>query len=309
MKFNKLIKIAACAMMLAGGIAMGTTYQPTGSVITAQAKTKSKKVVKVKYKNLSKKAYHVTTGTFYSTSYLKKANHLGVHYKSTTFYTYKQGTVTRANGTKSVYYYVKSSNGKVKGWIWHSYLKKGAPAKKTTSTKSTTTKNTSTTSVTTPATTTSGTTSTGAQAPITAQVTGATGSTSATTNSSSTSSKGTATTQDEAVSVTVNGPLEDGNQIYASGSIKIKDGATAFTVLQTLCSNAGISLGYTGSGSTVYVNMINGHIAGTSGKGGGWIYSVNGSYPSGSAGGYTVHDGDIVNWQWTTKTGDRGYNF
>jgi hypothetical protein len=301
MKFNKLIKAAACAMMLAGGIAMGTTYQPTGSVITVQAKTKSKKVVKVKYKNLSKKAYHVTTGTFYSTSYLKKANHLGVHYKTTTFYTYKQGTVTRANGTKSVYYYVKSSNGKVKGWIWHSYLKKGAPAKKTTSTKSTTTKNTSTTSSTSPATT---TTSTGAKAPITAQVTGAT----ATTNSSSTSSNGTATTQDEAVSVTVSGPLPS-NETYASGSIKIKDGATAFTVLQTLCSNAGISLGYTGSGSTVYVNMINGHIAGTSGNGGGWIYSVNGVYPKASAGGYAVHDGDIVNWQWTTKSGDRGYNF
>lgn len=130
---NKLVKLAACTMMLAGGVALGTAYQPAGSAITAQAKSKSTKVVKVSYKNLTKKAYHVTSGTFYTTSHLTKVAHYGTHYKSTTFYTYKQGTVKRANGKTAVYYYVKSSNGQVKGWIWHSSLKPGA-AKKAAST-------------------------------------------------------------------------------------------------------------------------------------------------------------------------------
>lgn len=305
MKFNKLIKAVACAMMLAGGIAMGTTYQPTGSVITAQAKTKSKKVVKVKYKNLSKKAYHVTTGTFYSTSYLKKANHLGVHYKTTTFYTYKQGTVTRANGTKSVYDYVKSSNGKVKGWIWHSYLKKGAPAKKTT-TKKTPAKTTSTTATTTSSTTTSS--STGAKAPITAQVTGAASGTSSTGTSST--STGTSTTPDaQTVQVTVNGPIADGNPLYAAGLVTFTDGETAFDVLQTVCTKSGVQLGYTGGGSSVYVSSINNKAAGTSGVGGGWLYRVNGSFPNKSAGAYVLHAGDVVEWLWTQTSGDRGYAF
>lgn len=301
MKMNKLIKLAACTMMLAGGVALGNAVQPAGSAITAQAKSKSTKVVKVSYKNLSKKAYHLTTGTLYTTSHLTKVAHYGVHYKSTTFYTYKQGTVKRANGKKAVYYYVKSSNSKVKGWIWHSYLKKGA-AKKTTSTKPTTTTSTK------PASTTStpNSSSTGTKAPITSLVNGA----SSTTNNGGNTSTGTSTTPDaQSVQVVVYGPMAEGNPIYASGLVKVENGATAFSVLQQVCKTNGVPLSYTGSGSTIYVTSINGKNAGTGGVGGGWLVSVNGKFLDASAGTYAVHPGDIVNWEWTQTAGDRGGSF
>lgn len=279
MKFTKLVKLLAGTALVLGGLAIGTGVSSTAT--TVQAKTKSTKVVKATYKKLSKKAYHVTTGTFYSTSKLTKANHYAKNYKHTTFYTYNQATVTRANGKKAVYYYVKSSNGKVKGWIWHSSLKKGvAPAVKTTTT---TPAKTTTTTTTTPSSTT-----TTPQAPITSLV----------------GSDGTSTNaNDEQVQVQIFGPLEDGNKVLKSGTIAIKDGDTAFDVLQQLDSD----ISYTGSGSTIYVSRIDGYTAGHAGVGGGWLYCVNGSFPNYSAGAYKLKSGDLVQWMWTSTMGDRGW--
>ncbi|KRN23245.1 hypothetical protein FD14_GL000714 [Secundilactobacillus similis DSM 23365 = JCM 2765] len=264
--------------------------------------------MKVKYKKLSKKAYHVTTGTFYSTSYLKKANHLGVHYQSTTFYTYQQATVTRANGSKAVYYYVKSSNGKVKGWIWHSYLKKGAVSNKKTAT--TATKSSNKTAVTTPATSTTGSTTstTSATAPITALQAG--GTSSATSVAGGSTSTGTSTTPaSDSYAVSIEGPIADGSQVWASETVKVKQGDTAFTALQKLCRDNNMQMGYTGSGTSVYVSSINYKGAGTNGSGGGWLYSVNGAFPNHSAGGYDLQGGETIVWMWTQNSGDRGYNF
>lgn len=274
MKFTKLVKLLAGTALVLGGLAVGTGVSATTT--TVQAKTKSTKVVKATYKKLSKKAYHVTTGTFYSTSKLTKANHYAKNYKHTTFYTYNQATVTRANGKKAVYYYVKTSNGKVKGWIWHSYLKKGtAPAVKKTTTTTTTSNKTTTTTATTP------------QAPITSLV----------------GSGSTTTATEEQVQVQIFGPQEEGNQVLKSGTVDIQAGDTAFDVLEKLDSD----ISYTGSGSTIYVNRIGNYTAGTSGSGGGWLYNINGSYPSHSAGSSPVKNGDLVQWVWTSKPGDRGW--
>ncbi len=282
MKFNKVVKLLAGITLLSGGLFVGASVNTSATpTITAQAKSKSTKVVKVSYKKLSQKAYHAKAGILYTTSKLTKVGHYAVHYKNTTFYTYDQGTVKRANGKKAIYYYVKSSNGKVKGWIWHGYLTKGkAPAaKKTTSTKSTTT-----TSSTTATTATTGTTS--SSAPITAlQTTGA----SATGSNENTSQ----------VTVQVFGPIADGNQILASGTVTLQDGDTAFSVLKEIAT-----VSSTGSGSSAYVSSINGKTAGT---GGGWLYTVNGVFPDYSAGAYKVKSGDVVQWLWTQTAGDRGW--
>lgn len=279
MKFTKLVKLLAGTALVLGGLAVGTGVSATTT--TAQAKTKSTKVVKATYKKISKKAYHVTKGTFYSTSKLTKANHYAKNYKHTTFYTYNQATVTRANGKKAVYYYVKASNNKVKGWIWHSYLKKGvAPAAKKTTTTTTSNKTTTTT----PSTT---TTTTTPQAPITSLV----------------GSGSTTNATEEQVQVQIFGPQEEGNKILKSGTVDIQSGDTAFDVLEKLDSD----ISYTGSGSTIYVNRIGSYTAGTSGNGGGWLYNINGSYPSRSAGASPVKNGDLVQWVWTSKPGDRGW--
>lgn len=269
MKFTKLVKILAGTTLAIGSLAVGTGI--SSNTTTVQAKTKSTKVVKAAYKKLSKKAYHVTKGTFYSTSKLTKKNHYAKNYPHTTFYTYTQATVTRANGKKAIYYYVKTSNGKVKGWIWHSYLKKGVAPKKATS---------NTTSTTTP------------KAPITPLV-----------GSDSTSSTTSSSVKAEQAQVQVLGPISQGNKVLASGTVDIKDGDTAFSVLQKL----GVSVSYTGDGDTTYVTNIDGLQAGTAGTGGGWLYCVNGSFPTMSAGAYTVKSGDTIQWVWTDTQGDRGW--
>ncbi|MBT9672395.1 DUF4430 domain-containing protein [Secundilactobacillus kimchicus] len=286
MKRLRLTKLLTVTALLLGGLALGTGTSSTAP--SAQAKTKSTKVVKATYKRLTKKAYHVTSGVFYSTSKLTRANHYAVNYPHTTFYTYSQATITRANGKRSVYYYMTTSNHKVKGWIWHGYLKKGsAPAvKKTPASQTTTT--TTTTTVTTPTAPT--TTTTGSQAPITPLV----GNTGTSTNTN---------VNTEQVQVQIFGPLEEGNKVLKSGNVAIKDGDTAFDVLKQLDSD----ISYTGSGSSIYVTRIGSYTAGSGGVGGGWLYNVNGSYPNASAGSYKVKSGDLVQWVWTSTLGDRGW--
>ncbi|KRK98585.1 hypothetical protein FD04_GL000317 [Secundilactobacillus odoratitofui DSM 19909 = JCM 15043] len=122
MTFKTITKTLTGIALLSLGLALGST-NIAGYPATAQAKTKSTRVVKVTYKKLAKNSYSVAKGNFYQTSYLKKVTHYAKNYPHTTFYTYTQATVTRANGKHAIYDHVKSKNGKVNGWIWHGYLK------------------------------------------------------------------------------------------------------------------------------------------------------------------------------------------
>lgn len=196
MKLKVMIKALVGMTLLSAGLTLGITHSTDGTS-TAQAKSKPTQVVKATYKKLPKYGYKASKGTFYSTSYLKKANHYAKNYPHTTFYAYTSATVTRANGKKAVYYHVKSKNGKVNGWIWHGNLKR---------------LNTSITP----------------KAPITALV--GTDGTSSSTSTITTSS----TPQAEQVQVQVFGPVLQGNKVLASGTVNITDGDTAFTVLQKL---------------------------------------------------------------------------
>lgn len=250
MKASKMIKFAVVGMLTVFGF-VGAATVTTNYAETAQAKTT--KVVKVSYSKVSKKAYHVTSGSFYSTSHLTKVNHYGKNYKHTTFYSYKKATIKKSNHKTYSYVYVKSADKKVSGWIWHSYLKAGkaSAVKKSSSTNKGVTK------------------------PVT---------------------------------VRIYGPISTGNKVLASGNITYKKGATVFSVLQSLSKQKGFKIGYSGSGSSAYITMINGKYAGSGGAGGGWLYSVNGAYSSYSAGAYKVKSGDVVQWVWTQGSGDRGWN-
>ncbi|WP_279403723.1 DUF4430 domain-containing protein [Secundilactobacillus kimchicus] len=46
---------------------------------------------------------------------------------------------------------------------------------------------------------------------------------------------------------------------------------------------------------------------GSGGVGGGWVYQVNGHYSNRSAGAYKLKNGDKVQWAWSEKAGDRGW--
>ena len=80
-----------------------------------------------------------------------------------------------------------------------------------------------------------------------------------------------------------------------------KEGDTAFDVLKSICGNNGISLNYTGNAKrkTIYINGINGLYERDCGSASGWVYSVNGEFINVGVSGYTVKQGDIIEFHFT----------
>lgn len=83
----------------------------------------------------------VTGGTLYTSTRLtkKKANLSKTKYRKLTYTTSKTYGLKKSNGKKAIYNYIKSTNGRAKGYVWHGYLKpvtKKTAAKAKTSTTS-----------------------------------------------------------------------------------------------------------------------------------------------------------------------------
>lgn len=95
------------------------------ATISSRASSNAAKVLSTK--NIKNSKVHLSSGNIYSSNKLTKVVHNGKNYRHTTFTRYIQVTVKKNNGKKAVYQYIKS--GKVKGWIWHSYLKNGTAPK------------------------------------------------------------------------------------------------------------------------------------------------------------------------------------
>ena len=136
MKTKKMI-IATATLLAAVGMGSGALITQAGlGVDQASAKTVRHIATPKSYKKLAKKAVHVSKGNLYSSAKLSKITHKAKNYKHTTFYRTKQAKVVKANKKTAVYNYIKSSNGKTKGWIWHGYVKNGkAPKAKTKTSK------------------------------------------------------------------------------------------------------------------------------------------------------------------------------
>ncbi len=116
---SKLIYSAILAMTLGTvpGISVSTFTSPN-----ALAKTKLARVIS--YKKLSKTPYNVNKGYLYTNPRLNKKAHRAANYLSWTFYATESAKVKKANGKEATYYYLKSGNNKVKGWIWKGNLSK-----------------------------------------------------------------------------------------------------------------------------------------------------------------------------------------
>lgn len=108
------------------------------------------------------------------------------------------------------------------------------------------------------------------------------------------------------VTVNVYGPISEDNQLMINhDSVPlINDGETVIDVLKRDTSKHKMALSYKGSGSTVYVKGINGLFEFDKGSQSGWIYQVNGAFPSYSCGSYTVKSGDVINWMYTESLGN-----
>ncbi|GEP23689.1 D-alanyl-D-alanine carboxypeptidase [Lentilactobacillus diolivorans] len=71
---------------------------------------------------LTTASYRAVSGYLYRSPKLITKLHNADNYPLTTFYASKSVNITRSNGNRAVYYYVKNGNGKIHGWIWRGYL-------------------------------------------------------------------------------------------------------------------------------------------------------------------------------------------
>lgn len=110
-------------------------------------------------------------------------------------------------------------------------------------------------------------------------------------------SSGSTTTQDAKVRITVTIDARADGGSSSSYTVSLDPGATAYDAL--VATGASVNARSTAMG--VYVAAINGYAEKDQGGESGWKYAVNGSYPSYSAGAYTLSDGDAVTWVYVTS--------
>ncbi|MCS1381618.1 S-layer homology domain-containing protein [Lysinibacillus sphaericus] len=88
-----------------------------------------------------------------------------------------------------------------------------------------------------------------------------------------------------------------------STSTKLFAGETAFDVLKRVTSENSVALSYRQTEYGTYIDGIAGVYEFDRGPLSGWMYRVNGQYPSYSAALYTLSPGDSVEWLYTTDLG------
>ena len=88
-------------------------------------------------------------------------------------------------------------------------------------------------------------------------------------------------------------------------AVAFSEGETVFDVLMRAARAAGLHLEFekTPLYGGVYVEGIGNLYAFDGGELSGWVYAVNGDFPSVSASAYTLADGDTVEWMYTCDLG------
>lgn len=104
------------------------------------------------------------------------------------------------------------------------------------------------------------------------------------------------------VTVTIVGPKDLG-VILEPTAVEIEEGETVLDVLKKAARQNNIIVAVRGKESTAYVEGIDNIFEFDYGVKSGWIYRVNGSIYSKSAGAYTVKAGDVIEWLYTLDLG------
>jgi hypothetical protein len=89
--------------------------------------------------------------------------------------------------------------------------------------------------------------------------------------------------------------VSSGGTILGSQTITLPKGSSVYDALVA----TGIGFG----GSSSYITSINSIGEGDCGPGSGWMYNVNGGYPTEGSGSYTLNNGDAVAWLYTCNRG------
>jgi len=99
--------------------------------------------------------------------------------------------------------------------------------------------------------------------------------------------------------------IEAAGDIYSTNTLYVAEGSTAFDVLTEVCRLNDIQLDYESNSvyGTAYVKGIASHYEFDHGDLSGWMYRVNGEFPSVGCGYYALSDGDCVEWLYTTDLG------
>jgi hypothetical protein len=93
--------------------------------------------------------------------------------------------------------------------------------------------------------------------------------------------------------------------VMPARSVKFTEGETVFDVLARECQNNGVHMEYTTSPvyKSVYIEGIDNLYEFDRGELSGWMYSVNGSFPSYGCSRYALKDGDVIAWRYTCDLG------
>ena len=97
--------------------------------------------------------------------------------------------------------------------------------------------------------------------------------------------------------------LPESGMLLSECSTSVSEGASAFDALIEAAKAERLPIDHTGSVFGEYVSGIGGLYEFDCGSESGWLYNVNGKYPSVSAGAYIVSDGDVIEFVYTDTLG------
>ncbi|NBD23680.1 DUF4430 domain-containing protein [Paenibacillus sp. T1] len=107
------------------------------------------------------------------------------------------------------------------------------------------------------------------------------------------------------VTLSIDKQTIDKGYVIAPESLELQSGDTVWTVLQRELNAKGIPFAFEFNAQydSVYVQSIDGDGEFDHGQYSGWMYNVNGTYPNYGASKYLLHDGDSIQWRYTTNLG------
>ncbi|MEK5467814.1 DUF4430 domain-containing protein [Paenibacillus sp. FSL R7-0210] len=107
---------------------------------------------------------------------------------------------------------------------------------------------------------------------------------------------------DNVVTLSITGDEEHG-VILAAAQYEIKKGESVLDLLKRITRAQKIQMEFQGSKAFAYVEGIDNLYEGDHGAESGWMYKVNGEFPSKAAGSWIVEPGDTIEWLYTLDLG------
>ncbi|GGF83934.1 hypothetical protein GCM10010912_31420 [Paenibacillus albidus] len=96
---------------------------------------------------------------------------------------------------------------------------------------------------------------------------------------------------------------EEHGTILAATEVEVEKGDSVLDLLKRITRGNKVQMEFSGAKGFAYVEGIDNLYEFDRGAESGWMYRVNGEFPSKSAGAYTVTPGDTIEWLYTLDLG------